>query len=188
MHNAYALRYWFCEVLCLVNVIGQLYLMDRFFEGEFMSYGLRVMAFSETAQEERADPMVYVFPRVTKCTFHKYGPSGTIQKHDSLCVLPLNIVNEKTYIVIWFWFMILATLLTLLILYRIAIIALPSLRPKLLWAKNRMVDRDVANALTKKTDLGDWWVVYMLAKNMDPIIFKEVITELAKKLEVRSSQ
>lgn len=38
-HNMYALRYWFCEALCLVNVVGQLYLMNRFTGGEFFSYG-----------------------------------------------------------------------------------------------------------------------------------------------------
>ncbi len=40
-HNMYAIRYWFCEVLCLVNIIGQLYLMNRFTGGEFFSYGLK---------------------------------------------------------------------------------------------------------------------------------------------------
>ena len=33
--------------------------------------------------------------RMTKCTFHKYGGSGTIQKFDALCVLGMNIINEK---------------------------------------------------------------------------------------------
>ncbi len=36
-----------------------------------------------------------VFPRLTKCTFYNYGSSGTIQAHDALCVLALNIINEK---------------------------------------------------------------------------------------------
>lgn len=40
-HNMYAIRYWFCEVLCLVNIIGQLYLMNRFTGGEFFSYGFK---------------------------------------------------------------------------------------------------------------------------------------------------
>ena len=40
-HSMYVLRYWLCEVMCLVNVIGQLYLMNRFTGGEFFSYGLR---------------------------------------------------------------------------------------------------------------------------------------------------
>ena len=45
---------------------------------------------------------------MTKCTFHKFGPSGTVQKFDGLCVLPLNIINEKIYVFLWFWFVILA--------------------------------------------------------------------------------
>ena len=45
--------------------------------------------------EDRADPMNVVFPKVTKCTFHKYGPSGTVTRHDGLCILALNIINEK---------------------------------------------------------------------------------------------
>ena len=34
-------------------------------------------------------------PQVAKCSFQKFGPSGSLQKHDALCVLPLNIINEK---------------------------------------------------------------------------------------------
>ena len=49
-----------------------------------------------------------VILQVTKCTFHKFGPSGTVQKFDGLCVLPLNIINEKIYVFLWFWFVILA--------------------------------------------------------------------------------
>ncbi len=32
------------------------------------------------AQEDRLDPMIYVFPRMTKCTFHKFGTSGEVRK------------------------------------------------------------------------------------------------------------
>ena len=45
---------------------------------------------------------------MTKCTFHKFGPSGTVQAFDGLCVLPLNIINEKIYVFLWFWFVTLA--------------------------------------------------------------------------------
>lgn len=65
--------------------------------------------------------MIYIFPRMTKCTFHKFGASGGIQTHDSLCILPLNIVNEKTYIFLWFWYNILAVILVLLVVYRLVL-------------------------------------------------------------------
>lgn len=188
-HNLYALRYWGCECLCLINIIVQMYCMNKFFDGEFLNYGLRVMNYSEQAQEDRVDPMVYVFPRVTKCIFHKYGPSGSIQKHDSICILPLNIVNEKTYIFIWFWFMILVSMLTVLVIYRIVIIAVPKIRPKILHAKHRSIPIEACEALCRKVDMGDWWILLMLGTNMDPIIYREIIGELAKKIEpTRSHQ
>ena len=37
--------------------------------------------------------MSKVFPRVTKCTFQKYGPSGTIQNHDAQVFHPLSIIS-----------------------------------------------------------------------------------------------
>lgn len=54
----YAIRYWGCEFLCLLNILVQMWMMDRFFDGEFLSYGWRVMNLADTPQEQRFDPMV----------------------------------------------------------------------------------------------------------------------------------
>lgn len=78
-----------------------MYIIDTFLNGTFMTYGTEVIEFMSMNQENRTDPMIEIFPRVTKCTFRKYGPSGTIQTHDVLCVLALNILNEKIYILLW---------------------------------------------------------------------------------------
>jgi hypothetical protein len=48
--------------------------------------------------EDRVDPMSRIFIKVTKCTFHKYGLSGTVENHDGLCSLTLNVVNEKIFV------------------------------------------------------------------------------------------
>lgn len=77
-------------------------LIDSFLGGTFFTYGTEVLKFTQLNQENRTDPMVEVFPRVTKCTFHKFGASGTIQHHDALCILALNILNEKIYILLWY--------------------------------------------------------------------------------------
>lgn len=81
-HNFYAFRFFICEALNFVNVFVQIYFMDYFLGGEFSTYGSDVLSFTEMEPEERADPMARVFPKVTKCTFHKYGPSGSVQKFD----------------------------------------------------------------------------------------------------------
>ncbi|KAK0171969.1 hypothetical protein PV328_005353 [Microctonus aethiopoides] len=179
-HNMYVYRYFACEFLCVINVFVQLYLMNRFFDGEFLSYGLRVLQISDIPQEERVDPMVYVFPRVTKCIFHKYGSSGSIQQHDSLCVLPLNIVNEKTYVFIWCWFIILSALLIGLVIYRICIIFAPKIRARLLQLSGRLITIETCENISKKVDLGDWWILYVLASNVDSIIYRDVLEKLTK--------
>ena len=104
----YAARFFFCEVLNFVNVIGQIFFVDFFLGGEFTTYGSDVISMSELPADSREDPMAKVFPKVTKCTFHKYGASGTVQTIDGLCILPLNIINEKIYVFLWFWFIGLA--------------------------------------------------------------------------------
>lgn len=100
-HNGYSFAYFLCELLNFVNVIVNIFMVDKFLGGAFMSYGTDVVKFSNMDQDKRYDPMIEIFPRLTKCTFHKYGPSGSIQKHDTLCVLALNILNEKIYIFLW---------------------------------------------------------------------------------------
>lgn len=121
-HSTYIGLFILCEILNFINVIGQIYFMDLFLGGEFTNYGPSVVQYTNMNQEDRVDPMVKVFPRVTKCTFHAYGPSGDVQRFDSLCVLPLNIVNEKVYVFLWFWFVMLALLSGLCLIYRVLII------------------------------------------------------------------
>lgn len=93
--------------------------MNRFFDGAFLTFGIDVVTFMESDQEERIDPMIFIFPRMTKCTFYKFGVSGEVERHDAVCILPLNVVNEKIYIFLWFWFLILGVLTLGVIIYRL---------------------------------------------------------------------
>ena len=156
--------------------------MDRFFDGTFLTFGIEVISFAERDQEDRIDPMVYIFPRMTKCTFHKFGSSGNIESHDALCILPINIVNEKIYVFLWFWFLVLGTLTLLVVLYRLVIILSPRMRAYLLFVRFRLIKKECINVIIKKTQMGDWFLLYMLGQNVDSMIFKELIHELARRL------
>ena len=107
-HRMWAFKFYFCEFLNLVNVIFQMCLTNTFLGHSFSEYGLEVLNFTNEDPENRVDPMSRVFPRVTKCRFEKYGGSGTIQNFDALCVLGMNIINEKIFIFLWFWYIMLA--------------------------------------------------------------------------------
>ncbi|KAJ1527919.1 hypothetical protein ONE63_007854 [Megalurothrips usitatus] len=181
-HNWWAYRYYLCELLAFGNVVGQMFLMDRFFDGAFLRFGIEVIEFMESDEETRIDPLVFVFPRMTKCTFHKFGVSGEVEKHDAVCILPLNVVNEKIYVFLWFWFMILGSLSLLTVLYRVLIILSPRIRVYLLRMRYRLINRDDIDAIVRRSKMGDWFLLYMLGENVDSVIFRDVMHELAQRL------
>lgn len=186
-HSMYALRYFGCEILNFINVIGQLFFLDMFLGYEFSTYGLDVLNFSEMEPEERIDPMHTVFPKITKCTFHKYGPSGTVENKDGLCVLPLNIINEKIFIFIWFWLVVVAVISGVALLYRLAVLLGPQIRVALITAKGgKSTKRSDVEAILDPASLGfmekvgDWLILYFICKNLDTLTVNDLIRHLHK--------
>jgi hypothetical protein len=185
-HTMYAAKYFFCDVLNFANVIGQMYFINTFLGGVFMTYGTEVLNFINMEDTDRSDPMMIVFPRVTKCTFHKYGPSGTIQKHDAMCVLALNIINEKIYITLWFWFIILAILTAVYMLYVLSMVTIPSLRKYLVVRKAKNEKKDLTYHIIDKADIGDWFLIFLLSRNMDTLMYNAFIEELSEQYKSKS--
>lgn len=181
-HNFYAIRFFICELLNIINVIGQIFLVDYFLDGEFSTYGIKVLQFTELNPDMRSDPMSRIFPKVTKCSFNQYGPSGSVQTFDGLCVLPLNVINEKIYIVLWFWFVILSILSLLGIVYRLIILFVPKTRYFILCFRTKMSLRHQIKDLLSVCQIGDWFILYLISKNTDSIIFREIIRDLDYKL------
>merc|ERR1712111_175792 len=147
------------------------------------SQHMEVMLFRcRSCRQILEDPMARIFPKVTKCTFHKYGPSGTVQTLDGLCILPLNIINEKIYVFLWFWFIFLAVVSSIHFVYRLIVIFIPQLRETLLKTRARTVPAYEISNICSKTSRGDWFILYQLGKNIDPIIFKEFLNKLNGKM------
>lgn len=72
------------------------------------------------------DVLDTIFPKVTKCNFYKYGQSGSIQKHDALCVMALNVINEKIYVVLWFWYCVMIVITLAGLIWRLITIVMHS--------------------------------------------------------------
>jgi hypothetical protein len=113
-----------------------------------------------------------------------YGPSGTVQRFDAYCVLPVNILNEKLFIFLWFWYVILAVVTGIGLLYRIFTLVLPKLRMFLL---RRRTGRDLnvrqVETVFRRCQIGDWFVLMLVSSNVNQWIFQEVIDELAEKFK-----
>jgi len=96
------LGFVFCEILNFINVIIQIDLTDRFVNRALSTYGIsNVWKYVDSDPLYRTDPMAITFPKVTKCVFQMFGPSGSIVKFDNICILYLNVYNERVYPAIW---------------------------------------------------------------------------------------
>ncbi|GBM83503.1 Innexin inx2 [Araneus ventricosus] len=183
-HNG---RYFFyftaAEIMNFINVVGQVYLIDNAFGGEFTTYGLKVIGFSEWVPYKRYDPMVKIFPRLVKCTLHQFGASGAVQRHDAMCALPINEVSEKIYIFLWFWLFILAILSGLALVYRSAVTMSSKVRFFATKSRDTICNADYLKIIVKKFGVGDWFLLDLLAKNVDPQNFKDIVQDLAKELD-----
>lgn len=90
--------YIFTKLLCLVNVIGQLLVLNFVLSINFSflewMYSDRPRS-SETSTHE-------VFPRVTMCDL-TLRRLGNLHQYSVQCTLPLNMYNRIFYTFLWFW-------------------------------------------------------------------------------------
>ncbi|XP_065571446.1 innexin inx2-like [Artemia franciscana] len=180
-NKVYVSVYFICELLNCLNVLFQAYIVNVFLGYEFTTYGSHVAQFLYQDPEERLDPMARVFPKQTKCTFHAYGSSGSIQRRDIFCLLPLNNVNEKIYVFMWFWFVVLFSLSLLAVTYRLIFFFSTAVRRTSLGARARLVSDKQINIVSQKCEAGDLFLLILLAKNMDPVVFRELINNLTSR-------
>jgi len=181
-HNSYVFKFVFCEALNLVNILVQIYLMDVFLGGQFTRYGTEVIAISDQPLEERVDPLNKVFPKVTKCTFHKYGPSGTVENKDGLCVLANNIINEKIYIFLWFWFITVAVWTGVHLILRVVSLSSVYTRTMLLCNRAKSNDKMDVKSIVSKVYYGDWFLLMQLSKHVNPATYHEFILDLRDRI------
>lgn len=121
VNKFWASRFVFAEMLNIINLMMQFYFTNCFLGGHFYQLGID---FINEDFQGRMDALEFIFPKVTKCHFHKFGPSGTIQKHDALCVMGLNVINEKVFTFLWFWYFFLLFVSVLGLIYRFITICL----------------------------------------------------------------
>lgn len=103
------LSYVLMKLMYLANAIGQIYLMQRFLGlGTNYSYfGINIV---HDIMSGRDWQKTMVFPRVTFChvSLKSVGSNNHVVAQ---CVLPVNMLNEKIYVFLWFW-VVLACILT----------------------------------------------------------------------------
>lgn len=184
--NGYAAKFLMCDFANLVNVLVQIYFMDLFLGGEFLSYG---MSFLTDPVDEHHLNMESVFPKVTMCTMPNFGVSGKVVNHSGICTLPVNILSEKIYVFLFFWMMILAVVSVLHCCMELFTLAFRTLRKFSLGGQLFQIghschlsDPGIAK-IVKYSSYGSFVMLRQISKNMEPTQFVAVLSALVKYLQ-----
>ncbi|XP_023336665.1 innexin inx2 [Eurytemora carolleeae] len=92
-----------CEVTNLCVVFAFFFFTHSFLNYRFLGFGLQVLEYYRLPAEEQMvswikNPLCKTFPRVASCDYFRYGPGGGPEKINSICILSLNIINDKAFI------------------------------------------------------------------------------------------
>uniref|UniRef100_A0A0X3PXF2 Innexin n=1 Tax=Schistocephalus solidus TaxID=70667 RepID=A0A0X3PXF2_SCHSO len=101
--------YLFIKLLYLANSVGQLYLMQNFLGLNSSQYTYLGAAIATNILTGRDWQVTLVFPRVGFCVVpirHLVGPVYATAQ----CALPMNMLNERIYMFLWFWVLLSAFL------------------------------------------------------------------------------
>ena len=98
----------FVKVLYVINAFVQFTVLNNFLGTDFALFGLEIMSglARDDADSVKASPR---FPRVTLCDF-QIRQLQNVQSWTVQCVLPINLFNEKIFLFIWFWLVMLCVL------------------------------------------------------------------------------
>lgn len=98
--------YLFIKLLFALNVVGQFLILNLFLSMDFTIYGYEVLNTLVKEGEFKNSPR---FPRVTLCDF-EIRQLQNLQRFTVQCVLPINLFNEKIFVVLWFWYLFVAVI------------------------------------------------------------------------------
>ncbi|XP_016996901.2 innexin inx6 [Drosophila takahashii] len=178
IHCCYSLKYAFCELLNLLISILNFWLMDVVFNGFWHKY-IHALAAIPVYDWNLWNLMTSrVFPKVAKCEMFVYGPSGTPNVLDILCVLPLNILNEKIFAVLYVWFLFIAMLAAINICYRLLLFCCSELRLQLLRTHLRGMPKAHVRQVLANGGYGDWFVLMCVSINVNPSLFRDLLEQL----------
>jgi len=162
-----------CQLLCLVSSVGQMYVMNAILQGEFLSLGFNLFSVDLLKKD-----LVKVFPTVVKCSMSYVGPSGNVVNNSGLCTLPINIINEKIYLFLWVWFLLITTITSLSFLLWLLLLVSPSIRQMQLQRLSPSSPTHKARSVANQS-FGDFVLLALIANNVDPATLKVLYEHLS---------
>ncbi|PAA69717.1 hypothetical protein BOX15_Mlig000963g3 [Macrostomum lignano] len=183
--------YVLVKLLCLANVVGQLFFMAvflGFWRRGIFTFGWTIV---QNLNHGRGWKHTMLFPLHTLCYLTTSIDPGTTNAYVGQCTLPVNIINEKVYILLFFWFVSLGVVTVLSIARWTCRLLFTRSRVSfvkcLLYlsaldssdAESRLVDKLSIKSFIEKFLRHDGvFLVLMLSEGSDKVITAEVLRRL----------
>jgi hypothetical protein len=173
-HRLYGLQYFYVVIFNAIHVFLDIVITHYVLNRNFLTYGWD-FTFSSKANRMRIQDQV--FPKMAKCNLHLYGPSGTRQLFDGICLLPMNILNDKIFLILWLWYFALLTLSIMAVFYTAFHILSPKYR--LSHIERHLKGKLKGNQLKfLNKNFGDWFLLHQLYKNIHLTNFVQLVSKL----------
>ncbi|CRK89905.1 CLUMA_CG003636, isoform A [Clunio marinus] len=160
-HRQYAIKYYTCEIIAFISLIFNMHIMTLVFNNFWVEYFPAVISLLSKDMEAFAKHSSILFPSQAKCDYFNFGSSGTIQLIDALCFLPQNVVNEKIFVFLYLW---------MIILLMFSVLHVICLGVKL------------AHQCRKEHEFGYGLVLSIIKKNLSPVLVDDLLE--ARKLNM----
>merc|ERR1712226_953986 len=196
--KTYYLKFLVCQCLALLVLYLNFYGTDQFLDKKFITYGIKVVEYHRN-NTGKLNPMCNTFPTRVSCQFDPTGTGGETESKNGYCLLTQNIINEKIYLALWFWFVAMFAIMISQLIWEVCFLTLPLvdlilelilpsssgicskyLRQFLIGqlTGTRFLTRNMIDYLQNRS-FGDVFILYQLGKNTHPNFFYEMLEELA---------
>ncbi|CAH1802577.1 unnamed protein product [Owenia fusiformis] len=180
--NVLVCLYLFIKLLYIGNAAGQVALLNVFLASNYTFYGVEVV---ETLLHGTGEMTTKRFPTVTLCDFKIRVFGRNTHRHTLQCVLPINVFNEKMYIFLWFWLLLVAVASIYTLFQWLMVICLGN-RTRYIKMHLRCIgryDKKSDKELIKKFTNGylrqdGVFILRLLSKNINDVIVSELINGL----------
>jgi hypothetical protein len=93
--------------------------------------------------------------------------------------LSQNIINEKVYLFLWFWFALLGVASGIQLFFEIAVLSIGAVRSWLMERQFDGTDDQQMKNFVQNLGLGDWFVLHQIGKNTNEEFFHALIKNLS---------
>lgn len=167
------------EFMNFANVVFQIYLTDKFLNGQFFTYAPEINNYNRFNQRNSAipHPSVIVFPFQALCDYYTGSTTAAATRSQIKCTLHINNFNSIVFHFLWYWYAGLAFVSFLAVVYRFITICVPLIQFPLYFQKRKQL-----SFILKKGNFGDWLMLKLVCENIERFDNFEMLIQKMEKL------